>query len=463
MSYFTTPQAGTQEIFDNDLFIKQVANANDWSRLYQNSTFAATLLNMGQMEAYDSTEIIINTVTDATHKFSIADGQSVAIPNINSISTSFIDLDTLSGVSGVNGKFRVGEGFICHGESNGTGAAWTDADRLTAILRVEEVNAAGWIKWKTLDITVDGSSTKTGTTVDYGASTPHTVFLACNIDEYDGDAPDVVYLRPENTTNAMQMFRVPFGQGMVADSVPKVYDGSMGYNSLIWLDQLYMKMNRALLFNTIGRPAAATSYQENNSGLADGGTGADYGITKGLAGFLGVNDLSAVDVIGQVDTGTGVDFWNMRSWADQFSTGGTYKYAFTSAKMSTLIAKAAVEVGQDWQPFSIQFPRFTLSGMEYDMGTFRMRVIVDRNFGWAGPSVSDGTNTAKHEKYLFLIDPEYAKAYFHKNKTMGVMAPRIYDVGTTNGSHLMKKEAKAMMGFALWRESAHGVYGITGS
>lgn len=466
MSYFTNTTAGTQELFDNSLLIPQIANYYDWSRLRNNSQFFAVMNNTGNITPTGDTELTIVDETDLTHKFELAAAQVVDIPALNSESTAFINLNTIAGITGLNGVFQVGDAFLIRGQADTVAGGRTATDHIDAIVRVTDVNSSGHVKFTTLYITpLSGTSYPTARLGKVSTTTNMTtVFLNYKIDEYDGDAPNPESIRPSFYYNYMQMFRRPYGKGIVEASHTTKYDNSIEYLGLMEMDQLMMQMSRALLFSQWGRPAAATSYHESVATYADGGTGNDYGVMMGIPGFLGTNSLSASSqCIYQVDTGTGVDFWNLRNWANSFTTGNTLKYGITSPTFADKIARAAYAVGYRPMDGVIEFPRWKWQYQEYNLGAIQLRLIVDRNLEWMTPKVYDSVNsrTVAQKNLLFAIDPQYFKMFYHQNKYLGVMAPGVYDIDTTNGSHKKKKEVKSAFSCMLSHKSAHGVYGIT--
>ena len=458
MAYMTNPGEGTRELWDNDLLIPQIANYYDWGRLQMDSQFFAVMTNFGLADAINNTEVEIVGTAEYTNRLSVASGQTILIPAINSESAAYINFDTVSGTTGYRGIYQVGDAFYVRGDADGTEANRTDGDQVEAIVRISDVDSSGDYKLTTLWVTKDSASAYAAATLD-----TNTTLLNTKIDDFDGDAPDIELLRPDIGYNYMQMFRVPFGTGFVEKSQKHKYDNSMAYQGQISQDKIMMQINRALLFSTFGRNAASTATRETSSGLADGGTGLDYGHMKGLAGFLGANALGSSDVISQIDTGSSVDFWNLRDWATGFTVGGMIKYAVCAPSFANDIARAAYDAGFRQVEGSIQFPRFEFKYKEYDLGVIRLRIIVDRNLEWMSPVVYDGTNYAAAKKFLFAVDPQYFKIHFHNNDELGIMAPSLYKINTTNNSHKDKREWKAALTCALRKPQAHGIYGVTGS
>lgn len=468
MSYFTSPTAGTQELFDNTLLIPQIANYYDWGRLYTNSQFTALMNNLGNIAPAGDTEITFNDETDLTHKFTMATGQTMTIPAINAESAAFINLNTFTGLTTINGLYQVGDAFQVRAQVDVTAGNRTAADAVDIILRVTDVNSSGHVKFTTLYVTTDSAGAYTTCVIGNSTTAANMlpVFLQTKIDEYDGDAPNVESIRPSQYYNYMQMMRFPYGKGIVESSHTTKYDNSLDYLGLMEMDRLLMEMNRVLIFNPHGRAAAATSYNESSSALADGGTGADYGMCNGLTGLLNADALSASTTSPyRVDTGTSVDFWNLRAWANDFTTGNMVKYGLTSPSFADKIARAAYSVGYVPTTGSIEFPRWAWQYKEYDLGAIKLRLVVDRNMEWFTPKVRDTVNSRNvgQKNLLFAIDPEYFKIFYHQNKYLGVMAPGVYDIDTTNGSHKKKKECKVAFSCALWKKSAHGIYGLTNS
>jgi hypothetical protein len=462
MAFFTNPGAETQELFSGELLQEQVRNRYDWGRLNQGSPFHALLANV-RVGSLAETSYMINNEYDFPHKMTLDSAQTTFIPALNAESPVFIDLNAKFVESSLNGSFQVGDCFQVRGEADGTEAGRTDADQIEALVRISEVNGSGHVKWVTLDITADNNSAlTTGATLDTGATTNAT-FLLTKCDEYSGDSPNPISLYTDYNYNFMQMIRMPFIKSKI--NTTTTYDNSLEYLGLNVMDQLMMAIERQIVFSKNGRPADATT---DVSRSTIGGTGADYGTTNGLAGYMGLHNLAATTnrTIQQIEAGTTVDFWDLRDWAVKFDKGGV-KWALTSPSFANLLAKTALEFGAKWQPMSVQFPQFKLDYIQYDLGVVKINVITSRQLEYASPIVvgsdSGGTaRTAAHKNFLLAIDPSYIELLYHQSK-MGIMAPSFHDVMIANNPHSDKKEAKACFSLSMWNQSAHGVFGITGA
>ena len=460
MTLFTNPGAGTSELFNSELLQDQVANMYNWGRLQSNSRFFSLFSNIGVGQSFENTEFEIVGTADYNTKITLAASQSLAVAAINAES-AFIDMDTAFGVSGLNGSYKVGDAFVGFGYCSAATGSRSAGDRLNLTLLVSDVNSLGLPKFKTMYITKNGSGAYTAATMTQ-ANGGLTLILT-KIDELDGDAPDIELLRPTIDYNCMQMFRVPYGQGKVAGSAKTKYDNSLAYQSLIEQDKLFRMIDAALLFGQKNRPAnTMTSFRESSSGIADGGTGEDRSLMKGLAGFLGIEDLSASSVVSQIDSGSDVDFWSLKSWASNFVVGNEMKYAFAGSAFADKLEQAAARVHQYPIDGEISFPRITFQFKEYNLGNITIRVIRNRNMEVMGQKVYDGTSHASPTHYMMVIDPEYFKINYHANAYFGIMAPSLYDIDVTNNSHKDKKEWKACLSCSLWKPQAHGVYGIAG-
>ncbi len=450
MTLYTNPSAGVQDLFDNERFVEQVANFYNWNRLYSNASFFTLLMNLGKVGFQNSTEVLINTDTELPNYFTGAAGNSIAIPGLDKTSSSFIDLNTFAGETNLD-EFHIGDAFFVKGTSDGTGAG-SDGDVIEALVRIVDISS-GNVKFKTLQMTDDS------TTDDVLDDDEVTVeFIRTKIDEYSNDAPDYTKFRPGKDYNHFCMKRLSLGASKVELASEATYDNSLNPMMMDQNDMLNMYIDRDILYSKTSRPAADSAFRGGT------GTGGDYGIMKGIPGFLGCDDLSSSDAISSIVAAGEFDYWKLAEFAAKFTIGNSMKWAICSPSFSVKLAKVALEsMDVSVANRTIEFPRFTLNYKQYTIGPITFNVIIDRNLARFTPVISDGTNTVDGDQFMFVVDDEFIELLFFDLKANGgIMSPKLVDLRpeNQNGTLAEKYEWRSMPSMKMSRIGAHGVFGV---
>jgi len=407
---------------DSDVIVK-AQNYYNWGGVKDDASFYTFLNNLGMIEAEGNIKFEINQSKSIRDRFLTDVAFTLATINLT---TSGVDLETAFSPA-PDFALRVGMAFHVKGTIGGSAGQ--------ALFRIEGGSANSW-----------NIRTMSG---DVGEISTGATLLVSDIAGYSDGSPAPVEFKPSRDVNYMQMMDMAYGNGMVANSQDVKYDNSIDYQGREIQNELMLAMDRALLMNTASRAPVS---------------GADYGVMKGLPGFFGLTDTSAVTdgVNGKVDAGSSVDFWNLRAWADTFTMGNKNKLAVTSAHFSTLLAKAAAEAGETVRTKEIEFPRFNSLVRQIDLGNITLNLIVDRNLDVAAPIFSDGTTTAAYNKMLFAIDRDAFKLKYHNNKKLGLLMPTVREVTPTNDERTTKKHIITGFSCAAWKLPSHGAYGIEG-
>jgi len=413
------------DLYDDSDIVVKTRNYYNWGGIKDDASFYTFLNNLGMIEAEGNIKFEINQSQSMRDRF-LTD-VAFTLAAVDSVETG-INLEAAFSPA-PDFALRVGMAFHVIGTIGGTANS-------QALFRIDAGSANSWTI-RTLSGTAGEIST--------GAT-----LLVSDIAEYTAGSPNPIEFKPSRDYNVMQMMDMAYGNGMVANSQDTKYDNSIDYQGREVQNELMIAMNRALLMNTTARMPVAG--------------GQDYGVMKGLPGFFGLSDTSGVTdgVVGKVDTGSSVDFWNLRSWADSFTVGNRNKLAVTSAHFSTEIAKAAAEAGETVRTKEIAFPRFNAMVRQVDLGNITLNLIVDRNLDVAAPIFSDGTNTAASNKMLFAIDRDAFKLKYHNNKKLGLLMPTVREVAPTNDERSTKKHIITGFSCAAWKLPSHGAYGIVG-
>jgi len=390
--------------------------------MWADSSYFTLLHQIGQVAPHGNVEVEINKTTGITTNFTSTGTLAVAAVG----STATLDLEGDLGLSA--GIARPGVAVILRGLITATDSS--------ALIRITSGTAGAWV-----------CETLRG---DNGTYAIGTVGLLTDVAEYGGSAPDAEDMKPTMDTNIMQMYDMAFGKNDVAASQDTKFDNSLSYLGQEIQNRMGMYINRDLIFSTASRSPQS---------------GKDYGSMKGLAGFMGLSNTSAVTngVNGVVDTGTAVDFWQFIDWTTKFTMGSTHKTFLTSFAFSAKIAKAAESAGVTVRTSTIQFPRIAIQTRTIAVGDFTLNLVADRQLSYASPIFSDGTNTAAHQNMGFALDLNNFKLMYHDNKELGLMTMKVRDIEQLRNKRVKEKELIAALTCGMWKLPTHGAYGLTNS
>ena len=415
----------TYTLSNASLLIPQVANKYNWAEMYRNSTFYTLLNQLGMIDAFKGDfKVEINKTTGRASIYTTTN--TLTVSNTVGGSSAALDLETLVGFP--SGMVRVGTAFHIRGTVGSTD--------VTAQVRVASGSAGAWVV---------ETVAKEGTV---GAFVTGAKVILSDVAEYGGSAPESEDFYPTQDSNVMQMFDLAFGKNMVALSQTTKFDNSLEYLGLEIQDRLFRMINNQLLFGVAAREPQS---------------GKDYGVMKGLPAFMGLADTSAVTngVVGKVDTGTTVDFWNLVDWLNARTMGSERLLCITSPSFATKIAKAAAAVNETARTVTVEFPRVSITKKEYSVGDHILSIVTDRNLESASPKFTDWTNTAAHQNMLFAIDTDNFKLSYHDNAELGLMTPSIRDIEQVRDKRVKERHMTAALSCAMWKLPSHGAYGIT--
>jgi len=421
------------QLMSADDIVEKTLNQQDWLGSLDDAYLFTLLNNLGMVGAEGNVKFGVNQTTGLPDDYTLAATLTAPAKTAAQIAahgssnpSSAMDLETILGISEF--AIRVGMAF------NLSQAA------KYAVVRVESGTTNAWV------IRTLSSSGAADATV---AFTSGALAMLSDNAVYRAGAPEAQEFKPERLYNAMQMFDLAYGNEMVANSQDTKYDNSIILQGREQMKRLHKMMNRALIYNT--------DYKVP-------GTGTDNtGQMNGIAGWLGLADsssFSTYDPTVQINSGTSVDFWNLREWADKFSMGNKNKLALTSAEFSTKIAQAASAAGETIRSQTIEFPRFNAFIRSIDLGNITLNLMVDRSMSKFTPYMNDGTLTATQKNVLIAIDRDSFKLQYHNNDQLGLLTPTVRNVAQTNDERMVKSHVLAGMSTALWKKPAHGAYAL---
>jgi len=420
-------------LMENKAIIERNRNHSDWLGSMDDSALFVLLNNIGLISAEGNVKFGVNQTTGLPDDFVLAGtvqaparAQGQIDDHAASNPSSPMNLENLIGIDEF--AIRVGMTFNLSQGAN------------YASIRVDSGSTHSW------SIRTLSSSAPAGVDMDF---TSGSLAMLGDSAVYRAGAPEAQEFAPSREYNVMQMFDLAWGNEMVANSQNTKYDNSIVLQGREQMKRLHKMMNRAMIYNTDYKiPGLGT---DNN------------GQMKGIAGWLGINnteDFGAYDPVTKIDSGTTVDFWNLRAWADRFTMGNKNKLAVTSAAFSTKLAQAAASVGETVRTKTIEFPRFNAFIRTIDLGNIVLNLIVDRNLDKFTPYMYDGTLAGRQKDMLIAIDRDSFKIQYHDNDKLGLLTPTVREVKSINDERMVKMHALSAMSTALWKKPAHGVYAL---
>jgi len=424
------------QLMSADDIVKKTLNQQDWLGSLDDAHLFVLLNNLGMVGAEGNVQFGVNQTTGLPDDFTLAatltaparTAGQIAAHKASNVSSA-MDLETILGISEF--AIRVGMTF------NLSQAA------KYASIRVDSGTTNAWV------IRTLTSSGAADATV---AFTSGSLAMLGDSATYRAGAPAAQEFKPTREDNVMQMFDLAYGNEMVANSQETRYDNDIVLQGREQMKRLHKMMNRAMIYNTDYKiPGLGT---DNNGQL------------KGIAGWLGLADSSSFgtyDPTVQIDSGTSVDFWSLRRFADKFSMGNKNKLAVTSATFSTKIAQAAAAAGETVRTKTIEFPRFNAFIRSVDLGNIVLNLVVDRSMDKFTPYMNDGTLTATQKNVMIAIDRDSFKIQYHNNKKLGLLTPTVRNVAMTNDERMTKMHVLSGMSTALWKKPAHGAYALGSS